>query len=50
MRHALEALGGHFASITYYGDALWDEAATRTLGWQFVAVGKALNGLESYPK
>jgi FMN phosphatase YigB (HAD superfamily) len=50
MRHALEALGGQFSSITYYGDALWDEAATRALGWEFVAVGSELNGLESYPK
>lgn len=49
MKHALAALGTHFTSITYYGDALWDQAAARTLGWQFAAVGRELDGLEAYP-
>lgn len=48
MQHALGALRGTFDSITYYGDGLWDQRACRELGWNFRAVGAALNGLEDY--
>jgi beta-phosphoglucomutase-like phosphatase (HAD superfamily) len=48
MRHALAQLGREFASITYYGDGSWDRDATRSLGWQFVAVGEPLAGLSKY--
>lgn len=48
MRIALSQLGSSFASITYYGDGHWDRVATQALGWQFVAVGPVLGGLESY--
>lgn len=49
MRIALADLGSHFDSITYYGDGPWDQEASGRLGWNFVAVGPALGGLESYP-
>ncbi len=48
MRKALSRLGTDFDSITYYGDGPWDRDACRALGWQFVAVGPVLGGLESY--
>lgn len=48
MQHALDQLGSGFESVTYYGDGTWDEDASRALGWQFVPVGAALNGLESF--
>lgn len=48
MLHALNQLGSAFESITYYGDAKWDETATRMLGWTFVPVGKPLGGLTSF--
>ena len=48
MRIALAQLGSDFDSITYYGDGPWDREACRRLGWQFVPVGRALGGLESY--
>ena len=35
-------------SITYYGDAEWDRRACRELGWEFVAVGPDLGGIESF--
>ena len=49
MKTALKKLDGPFESITYYGDAVWDQRATAALGWNFVAVGDALDGLRSYP-
>jgi phosphoglycolate phosphatase-like HAD superfamily hydrolase len=49
MLQALEALGGAFETITYFGDGVWDRDATRRLGWNFVPVGKRLNGLAQYP-
>ena len=48
MTTALDYLGGPFESITYFGDAEWDQRACRELGWQFVAVGPRLGGLESF--
>ena len=48
MQHALDRLGSGFDSVTYYGDGAWDEAASRALGWRFVAVGSALGGIESF--
>ncbi|MBT8107826.1 MAG: HAD family hydrolase [Gammaproteobacteria bacterium] len=48
MEIALSGLGGTFDSVTYYGDGPWDRDACRALGWEFVAVGPELGGLESY--
>ncbi len=48
MEIALERLGSEFESVSYYGDGPWDRAACVALGWQFVAVGPDLAGLESY--
>ena len=48
MKHALAQIGREVSSITYYGDGSWDQVATRSLGWQFVAVGEALAGLSKY--
>jgi beta-phosphoglucomutase-like phosphatase (HAD superfamily) len=45
MVHALNQLGSEFQSVTYYGDGVWDEVASRNLGWQFVPVGEKLGGL-----
>lgn len=48
MRIALDCLGGEFATITYFGDGRWDQAACRELGWSFRAVGPVLGGIDSY--
>lgn len=48
MLHALRQLNGTFSTITYYGDGHWDTAAAKALGWQFVPVGRKLNGLIRY--
>ena len=48
MAHALKQLGGDFQSVTYYGDGVWDEVASRNLGWKFVAVGEKLGGLTRF--
>jgi len=48
MELALASIGDAFESISYYGDGPWDRAACAELGWQFVAVGTELSGLESY--
>lgn len=48
MELALGSIGDEFESISYYGDGPWDRAACVALGWQFVAVGTELEGLESY--
>ncbi|MDH3614542.1 MAG: HAD family hydrolase [Gammaproteobacteria bacterium] len=48
MRIALSRLGSTFESITYYGDGPWDRDASYELGWNFIAVGPALDGLDSY--
>ena len=48
MRCALEQAGQGVESVTYFGDAEWDRRACRQLGWEFVAVGPTLGGIESY--
>lgn len=48
MEIALAKLGEDFDSITYFGDALWDQKACRELNWDFRAVGPTLDGLKSY--
>jgi FMN phosphatase YigB (HAD superfamily) len=48
MADALNQLGGEFESVTYYGDGEWDEAASRSLGWEFVPVGERLGGLTRF--
>lgn len=48
LRHALAALPGAIGTVTYYGDGVWDRKACEALGWQFRAVGTALQGLESF--
>lgn len=48
MELALSHLGSSFKSVTYYGDGPWDRDACTTLGWEFVAVGPALGGLEDF--
>lgn len=48
MQLALSRLGSEFHSITYYGDGPWDRDACLALGWNFVAVGAALGGIDSY--
>lgn len=48
MRTALEMIGDEFESITYFGDALWDERACSILDWDFVPVGPDLDGIKSY--
>jgi beta-phosphoglucomutase-like phosphatase (HAD superfamily) len=48
MLAALQALGDGFESITYYGDAPWDERACRELNWRFQPVGQRLGGLTEF--
>lgn len=48
MLTALSHLGESFRSITYYGDGPWDRDSSEQLGWNFVAVGAKLGGLNSY--
>ena len=48
MLHALGQLAGRFTSVTYFGDGLWDRAAADQLGWEFVAVGPKLGGIDSF--
>lgn len=48
MRSALEQAGDDIRSVTYFGDAEWDQRACNDLGWDFVAVGADLGGIESY--
>ncbi len=48
MLRALGQLGGVFDTITYYGDGHWDAIAAKALGWQFVPVGRKLDGLTMY--
>jgi phosphoglycolate phosphatase-like HAD superfamily hydrolase len=45
MLHALAQLRGPFASVTYFGDGVWDQKCAAQLGWEFVAVGPKLGGL-----
>lgn len=48
MRIALSKLGDEFESVVYFGDAEWDKRACHALGWDFVAVGPDLDGIDSY--
>jgi phosphoglycolate phosphatase-like HAD superfamily hydrolase len=48
MRIALSKLGNEYESVTYFGDAEWDKRACENLGWEFVAVGSDLGGIETY--
>ena len=48
MRTALSRIGNDFESVTYFGDAEWDRQACQSLGWNFVAAGPDLGGIESY--
>ena len=48
MRIALSSIGNDFESVTYFGDAEWDRQACQSLGWNFVAAGPDLGGIESY--
>lgn len=48
MLYALRQLNGVFSTITYYGDGHWDAAAAKALGWNFVPVGRQLNGLTRF--
>ncbi len=48
MLAALDALECDVNSITYYGDARWDERACRDLGWRFRPVGRRLGGITSF--
>ena len=48
MRSALDQAGDDISTVTYFGDAEWDRRACNDLGWEFVAVGPDLGGIESY--
>jgi len=48
MQIALARLGQAFDSVRYFGDGPWDRLACQRLGWEFVAVGPALDGIASY--
>lgn len=48
LRHALRALDGPIAEITYYGDGVWDRATCEALGWRFCGVGSTLGGITSF--
>jgi phosphoglycolate phosphatase-like HAD superfamily hydrolase len=48
MQAALAQLGAEFDSVTYFGDAEWDRRACQSLGWNFIAVGPGLGGIDSY--
>ena len=48
MQTALSALPSGPASITYFGDGVWDQRACASLGWTFRPVGPGLNGINGY--
>jgi beta-phosphoglucomutase-like phosphatase (HAD superfamily) len=48
MLYALRQLNGIFSTITYYGDGHWDATDAKVLGWNFVPVGRKLNGLTRF--
>ncbi len=48
MKIALSRLGAEFESVSYYGDGPWDRDACRALGWNFIAVGAELSGINWY--
>lgn len=48
MTSVLSSLGKDFESVTYFGDGEWDQRACEELGWDFIAVGPNLGGIQSY--
>ena len=48
MQSALRMIGAESGGVTYFGDAEWDERACQDLGWNFVAVGPRLGGIQSF--
>jgi phosphoglycolate phosphatase-like HAD superfamily hydrolase len=44
MKEALRNLEGPFQHIFYVGDGLWDQKASRELGWGFIGIGPNLQG------
>jgi phosphoglycolate phosphatase-like HAD superfamily hydrolase len=48
MRSALRMTDCTPGTVTYFGDAEWDQRACDDLGWNFVAVGPRLGGIESF--
>jgi len=48
MQLALNQTSDDVGSVTYFGDAEWDQRACQELGWNFVAVGADLGGIDSY--
>lgn len=48
MLHALSQLEGPFDSVTYFGDGVWDMKCAAQLGWEFVAVGPKLGGIQDF--
>ena len=48
MEFALQSIGEEVATVTYFGDGLWDQRACEILGWTFRAVGPELAGISSY--
>lgn len=48
MKSALRMARGDSGTVTYFGDALWDQRACAELGWDFVAVGSALGGIATF--
>lgn len=48
MRLAEKRAGnGHYDAITYFGDGLWDQKASETLGYNFVSVGDRISSSQS---
>ncbi len=50
MRIARDRIDGDTENITYVGDAVWDQAACRTLGWQFIGMGPHVGGLTDFQR
>jgi len=44
MKHCLGKIGAGHRRAVYFGDAPWDHKATAELGWDFIGVGKRLEG------
>jgi len=48
MKIAMERSEGVCDNVSYFGDAPWDRAACNALGWEFVAVGPVVGGMEDF--
>ena len=48
MRGAVAGAPRDLGRIVYFGDGVWDRVAAETLGWDFVPVGAALDGLRHF--